>query len=578
MALLPKVTCSLFPVTYSLFPSILYNLVANKFYDCFMNIGILYTGGTIGSVQGPDGLYPLDTVGFQKAFDENILPIIQSQYPDCTIGYIDIGFGPNNSTLDSTNLQPQDWCTIAIAILEAYDSYESFIVLHGTDTMAWTASILSFLMTGLDSDGNYNALLSKPLVVTGSQLPLFVEKADSSYTVRFNTDALQNVCGAVTSCCEGVPEVCLYFDSTLMRGNRTVKTNASEFKAFSTPNYPNIGEYGLDFDVDNKVVRPLPTDPSLALSVKGEPAYDALSAQLTYINDNINSITILPFSAFPAYYDVSADPNTSVLGDMLAACINQGVDGLILESYGAGNFPSGNPDTPENGAIYKVLDEADNNGTVIVDCTQVLSGIVNSQTYAAGSWLSQVGAVGAYDMTPIAAATKLTYLKLLAKYYNWDQYKIKELMMTNLVGEIMDVNVLDARGEGFLAPGETIMALDGTAILTNEPGQGPVLTGTSLEEPFVFLEDPSSAKLPGQLHMQEDGQLIFYDRDNQAVYQAGGEPDPDTRSSKLILEGETTDGGTKLYIENYGKEPFYIYPEQSDAKGKNKSQGKGKKK
>ncbi|WP_269087146.1 MULTISPECIES: asparaginase domain-containing protein [Moorena] len=101
-------------------------------------------------------------------------------------------------------------------------------MLHGTDTMAWTASILSFLMTGLDKDGHYNALLSKPLVVTGSQLPLFVEKADSSYTVRFNTDALQNVCGAVTSCCEGVPEVCLYFDSTLMRGNRTVKTNASE--------------------------------------------------------------------------------------------------------------------------------------------------------------------------------------------------------------------------------------------------------------------------------------------------------------------------------------------------------------
>ncbi|NEO72481.1 MAG: hypothetical protein F6K52_24185 [Moorea sp. SIO3H5] len=145
----------------------------------------------------------------------------------------------------------------------------------------------------------------------------------------------------------------------------------------------------------------------------------------------------------------------------------------------------------------------------------------------------------------------------------------------------MDVNVLDARGEGFLAPGETIMALDGTAILTNEPGQGPVLTGTSLEESFVFLEDPSSAKLPGQLHMQQDGQLIFYDRDNQAIYQAGGEPDPDTRSSKLILEGETTDGGTKLYIQNYGKEPVYIYPEpiapeQSEGKGKHKSKGKDK--
>ena len=529
-----------------------------------MNIGILYTGGTIGSVQGIDGLYPLDTAGFQKAFDENILPILQSQYADCTTGYIPIGFGPDNSTLDSTNLQPEDWCTIATAILGAYNSYDAFIVLHGTDTMAWTASILSFLMTGLDGDGNYNALLSKPIIVTGSQLPLFVEKPDSSYTIRFNTDALQNVCGAVTSCYEGVPEVCLYFDSNLMRGNRTIKTNASEFKAFSTPNYPNLGEYGLEFDVDNKVVRPLPTDPSLAISDESGTAYQALTAQLNYIKDNINNTNVIPFPAFPAYYNVSATPNTSVLGNMLEACINQGVDGLVLESYGGGNFPSGNPGTPEKGAIYKVLHAANANGTVIIDCTQVLTGIVNSQTYAAGSWLAQVGAVGAYDMTSIAAATKLTYLKILAQYnnYNWDQYKIKELMMTNLAGEIMDLNVLDARGEGFLAPGESIMALDGTAILINEPKQGPVLTGSSLAEPFFFLEDPSSAKLPGQLHMQEDGQLIFYDRDNQAIYQAGGEPDPNTRSSKLILEGDTTDGGTKLYVQNYGKEPFYIYPEQ----------------
>ncbi|NEQ71694.1 MAG: asparaginase [Okeania sp. SIO2C9] len=387
-----------------------------------MNIGILYTGGTIGSVQGIDGLYPLDTSGFQQAFDENILPILKSQYKDCTLGYIDIGFGPNNSTLDSTNLQPEDWCTIAMAILKAYNSYDAFIVLHGTDTMAWTASILSFLMTGLDTHGNYNALLSKPVIVTGSQLPLFVEKEDKSYTVRFNTDALQNVCGAVTSCYEGVPEVCLYFDSKLMRGNRTVKTNASEFKAFSTPNYPNLGEYGLEFDVDNKVVRPLPTDPDLALSQEGESAYNTLLAQLNYIKDNINNTTVIPFPAFPAYYDTSVKPNTSVLGNMLEACINQGVDGLILESYGGGNFPSGNPDTPENGAIYKILQEANNNGTVIVDCTQVLTGTVNSQTYAAGSWLAEVGSVGAYDMTPIAAAAKLTYLKILSHYnnYNWD--------------------------------------------------------------------------------------------------------------------------------------------------------------
>lgn len=420
-----------------------------------MNIGILYTGGTIGSVEGENGLSPLNSRDFQQAFKKNIRPIIKSQYPDCTI--IDIKLvsddktldSTNDKTLDSTNLQPKDWCTIAKAILTNYDKCEAFIVLHGTDTMAWTASMLSFLLTGLDRYGNCNALLSKPVIVTGSQLPLFVEK-HNSYALRFNTDALQNVCGAVASCYKSIPEVCLYFDSTLMRGNRTVKTNASEFKAFSTPNYPNIGVYGLEFRVNHKVVRPSPK-PSLAISSEcakdtKDNAYDHLLHQLTEIEKNINQITVLPFLAFPAYYhDPSNHKNTSVLGDMLEGCIKKKndkyIDGLILESYGTGNFPSGNPDEPKNGKIYKTLAKANKNGTVIVDCTQVLSGIVNSQTYAAGSWLSDVKAVSAYDMTPIAAASKLTYLKLLAEResYEWDLDKIRKLMVTNLVGEIMDV-------------------------------------------------------------------------------------------------------------------------------------------
>ncbi len=529
-----------------------------------MKIGILYTGGTIGSVSkdANSPLSPMSGDDFSKAFNSNVLPIIQKQYsdsdPDLSISFIPIQFDSPSGTLDSTNLQPSNWCTMVRKILSNYNSYDAFIVLHGTDTMAWTASVLSFLMTGLDNSGNPIALLSKPIVVTGSQLPLFYADGSTEYIMRFNTDAFQNVCGAVTACYEGVPEVCLYFDATLMRGNRTVKTNASEFKAFSSPNYPNLAEYGVEFRLDNKLVRSLPTIPSYALD--DDTAYQTLSTQLEYITANIDNTIVMPFLAFPAYYNDNSSPNTSVLSNILSASLAQEVNGLILESYGEGNFPSGNIKGHDSeGAIYQTLYEANKKGVVLIDCTQVLTGIVNSQAYASGSWLSQVGAIGAYDMTPIAALTKLIYLITLAKYNNnnWSQSKIKELMITNLVGEIMDINVLNARGEQFLAPGESIIALDGSATLLNDPEQGPILKSSDNKVVYSFPLS-GTPRFPGRLYMQEDGNLVFYDRDNQALY-ASDSADLGTRTSKLILEGDYyTTKNLKLYVQNYNEGPTQI--------------------
>lgn len=511
-----------------------------------MKAGLLYTGGTIGCVETKAGLSPLNAEDFETAFTQIVVPIIQNQYKDFTIDYI--RFNSDGTTLDSTNLQPGDWCKIATKILKHYNTCDFFIVLHGTDTMAWTASALSFLLTGLDQNGDPNALLSKPVIITGAQLPLFKKVRDAAYMLRYNTDALKNVCGAVTSCHEGVPEVCLYFDSTLMRGNRTVKTSANEFNAFSTPNYPHLGEYGIEFRLNKKRVLPLPTIPSIALD--NNTAYEALKSQLKYLSANINSTVVMPFPAFPAYFNTFSTPNTSVLSNMLSACINQGINGLIMESYGEGNLPSGNPTTPSKGAIYKTLSTAHENGVILIDCTQVLSGIVNSQAYAAGSWLKEVGAVGAYDMTPIAALTKLIYLNVLAKYDNhhWSQSKIEELMLTNLAGEIMFINTLAARGNRYLTPGESIIALDGSAYLLNDPDKGPLLMDYKGNEIFKF---PllSTTKFPGQLHMQEDGNLVFYDRDNQAVY-ATGTFEIGTRQSRLILGGSYTKGNLTLYVEN----------------------------
>lgn len=504
-----------------------------------MKIGILYTGGTIGSVEGDGGLGPLNYDRFKQAFQDVVEPILRKQYPDIIITMMK--FKANGTTLDSTNLQPEDWCLMATEILDAYHGQDAFMLLHGTDTMAWTASMLSFLMTGLDDRGYPIAVLNKPIIVTGSQLPLFETSADG-YIIRFNTDALQNVCGAVTTCYQGIPEVCLYFNATLMRGNRTVKSNASGFDAFSSPNFPLLGTDGTAFTLNNPYLTPLPLS---LLSLGSDVAYSKLSDQLAYITANINSTTVIPFLAFPAFYD----PSSSVLASVLAASLEQGINGLILESYGAGNFPSGNPDNPTDGAVYKILKQAQDNGVVIMDCTQVFKGVVDSQIYAAGSWLSQVGAIGTYDMTPIAALTKLIYLNTLAQdnNNNWSQSTIEALMITNLAGEIMDVNVLDSRGQGFLAATQMIATLDGSAMFINDPARGLIIkdANDTIIYEFPLIGNP---QLPGQLYMQANGVLAFYDQNGQPVYLAGDIPDDKLIAAKLIIEGSYAEGTLRLSI------------------------------
>lgn len=399
-----------------------------------MNIGLLYTGGTIGCVETKEGLTPLCADEFNKAFEKIVIPIIQKKYDKTNI--FNIQFNEDGSTLDSTNIQPKDWCTMATKILDAYEKCDAFIVLHGTDTMSWSASALSFLMLGLDKKGAPNAVLDKPIIITGSQLPLFVEgEKKGIYDIVFNTDALQNICGAVFSCYSSVVEVCLYFNSTLMRGNRTIKTNANSFNAFSSPNYPHLGECKIEFVLNSKVSKTLPhLDKKIRLNNK--KAYDSLAKQLEYITKNIDTTIVLCFASFPAFYDKKG----SVLGDMLSSCVNKNVDGLILESYGAGNFPCGNPENPSCGSIYKLLQKAVKEGIIVIDCTQVVAGMVNLKTYASGSWMDEIGVIAAYDMIGITAFSKLMYLNTLAGFNNWSKEDIKNLMVTNLSGEMIPIN------------------------------------------------------------------------------------------------------------------------------------------
>lgn len=506
-----------------------------------MNIAILYTGGTIGCVGTP--LIPLKTPAFEAAFQSIVYPIVQSEYPHCKLTFL-----PFEKVLDSTNLQPTDWCEMALQILPHYADFDGFVVLHGTDTMAFTASALSFLFTGLQADGFPDAVLSKPIVFTGSQVPLFHKEAEDVYSLLFNTDALQNVCGAIAAAQLSIPEVCLYFNDTLFRGNRTVKTNADAFHAFSSPNYPNLGEYGIEFTLENDHILHLPTTQDISLDAP--PARRRLSAQLAYLLEHITRSTIIPFKAFPAHYTLAPDKN--VMGDLLKAAIDHvDVKGIILEAYGDGNFPSGAPDQPAAGAIYRILKKAHERGIVLIDCTQVLDGVVDANVYAAGSWLAEVGVAGAYDMTPIAALTKLIFLNALRNYngFNWDHHMLARLMQTNITGEIMDVNRLDTRGKGYLGVGESIQTLQGNASFVNDAVVGPVLKDAQGNVLWQALHEPALAIMPGRLYMQGDGNLVFYDNSNTPRW-SSQTATPSHATSMLLLENQSAHE-ISLSIYNY---------------------------
>lgn len=514
-----------------------------------MKVNVINTGGTISCVGNP--LAPMSASQFAAACQQILNPIIQQQYPNVQLNYItDLTFPESSSgTLDSTNLQPTDWCLMASYILNHYSECDGWVVLHGTDSMDFTGTALPFLLSCFSSQGFTTAALSKPVIITGSQVPMFYENNQGALSLRYNTDAFQNFCGAVASAQTGIPEVCIYFDSQLYRGNRSVKTNASEFNAFSSPNYPALGQFGIDFRLDSEDLLPPPVSNDVSLdnaTVRGRAI-----AQLNYISQNINSWPVMQFSAFPAWYKTGS-PASGLIASLINACVGQGIKGLILESYGEGNFPSGNPDNPSQGSIYQALNNANQGNVVIVDCTQVLRGVVNDNAYAAGSWLPDVGALNPADMTPMAALAKLMILLTSAGYSgnDWSLDVVKRLLQLNLLGEMMDVSRLDSRTNATLLAGQTLSALDGSATLTNDPVKGPVLNDSQGKLLWSALANPTSDQMPGRLIMQNDGNLVFYGRDNGAMW-ATNTGVSTGASSMLILGGSANDGSLTLTVYDY---------------------------
>ncbi|MDJ0797394.1 MAG: asparaginase [Calothrix sp. MO_167.B12] len=529
-----------------------------------LKVCVINTGGTISCTGNP--LVPMSAQNFATACKRLLNPILKQQFPNVEVTYsTELKFDSPTGTLDSTNLQPSDWCLIAEEILKHYESYNAWVVLHGTDTMAYTASTLPFLLSDVSKKGYITIALDKSVILTGSQVPMFSgnPKTPEELTLRYNTDAYQNVCGAIAAAISGIPEVCLYFDGDLYRGNRSVKSNTNEFKAFSSPNYPALGKCGIDFRVYPDRILTTPYVSQTTLSDKSSCA--SVLRKVGEIKKNVNDLPVLQLNAFPTWYKTAKgnDSSSALMASLIQEWFKDSptprfIRGLILESYGEGNFPSGASNNPKDGAVYQALAEAKEKQVIIVDCTQVLQGVVNDSAYGSGTWLPEVGALNPQDMTPITALAKLTILSSRAAIDGWYYEDLTRVFQLNLLGEMLSTSRLECRTNSTLLPGQKIKALDGSAYLENDPQMGPVLKGSDaviLWSPYVAGDLPANfaSEMPGHLVLQYNGTLVYYGRTGTLLWQLKTPNQPEG-TSMLVLEGSLSDKNIKLSITNYRRQ------------------------
>lgn len=334
---------------------------------------IIYTGGTIGMIENPETkvLKPFD---FTHLID-NVPKIKMLNYD------IDnIQFDP---PIDSSNMGINHWGQIAKAIEANYDSYDGFVILHGTDTMAFTASALSFMLENLN----------KPVIITGSQLPIGEVRTDGEENLitAMQVAASRNSHGEAM-----VQEVAILFENHLLRGNRSSKVSADNFNAFMSTNYPELARIGLDIHFHEEVL--YRTDHKRPLLVHEN------------MDPNVMFIVLHP------------GMTRSTLEHMLNT---PGIKGVVLKTYGAGNSPSDEWFTTP-------IQEAIQRGLVILNVTQCVNGSVNSNLYDTGNTLARAGVVSGNDITSEAAITKMMYLFGMGK----TNVQVEKYLQYSICGEM----------------------------------------------------------------------------------------------------------------------------------------------
>lgn len=264
--------------------------------------------------------------------------------------------------IDSSDIEPNLWLSLAGLIEEKYDEYDGFVILHGTDTMAYSASALSFMIEGL----------TKPVIFTGSQLPIGTPRTDGKENLISSVEI------AAAKDTEGhaiVPEVCIYFDNVLMRGNRASKINSDNFRAFRSPNFPPLAEAGIHIRYNSGLIR--------------RPAvWDARPVFHKSLDTRVSILKMHP--------GITPQIVRTIL------CGND-TRAVIIETYGAGNAPS-------KEWFISIVREASAIGKILLNVTQCMAGSVNMDIYATGKCLKEAGVVNGYDSTTESALGKLFHL------------------------------------------------------------------------------------------------------------------------------------------------------------------------
>lgn len=331
---------------------------------------IIYTGGTIGMMTDPK-TKALKPINFEQIMEN----VPELEKLNCKILVHSF-----EQIIDSSNMNPEIWCQLAHLIRDNYDKVDGFVILHGSDTMAFTASALSFMLENL----------AKPVIFTGSQLPISAIRTDAKENLMTSIE----IAKAKKHDRARVPEVCIYFDYKLFRGNRAFKYNSSKFEAFRSPNYPILAESGVHLKFSINDIR------------------QPLESSFIVHSDLANDVAVLKL--YPGM-------SPKVVENILSADVR----GIIMETFGAGN-------TTTDKWFTDLLKNAINSGKVILDISQCKVGTVELGRYETSKELKDMGVANGYDMTYEAAITKMMYL--LGQFK--EPAVIKELLETDLRGEL----------------------------------------------------------------------------------------------------------------------------------------------